>query len=69
MVAWLEEQIPGLEIRPLPPQGKFATLVIAHLKYDFGEDPEPDVNFLKVNAGGDLRSDAGNQRIPEQGGG
>jgi hypothetical protein len=44
LVAWLEERIPGLEIAPAAPQSKHATLVIAHLRYGFGEDPLPDQN-------------------------
>ena len=43
LVGWLDEEIPGLKIRPAAPQSRRAALVVAHLRYGFGEDPRPDV--------------------------
>jgi len=43
LVGWLDEEIPGLTIRPAAPQSRRAALIVAHLRYGFGEDPRPDV--------------------------
>jgi len=43
LVGWLDEEIPGLTIRPAAPQSRRAALILAHLRYGFGEDPRPDV--------------------------
>lgn len=50
LLAAIDQQIPGLEIRHAPPQNKFATLVVANLKYDFGQDPQPDLNAPRTAA-------------------
>ncbi len=50
LLAAIDQQIPGLEIRHPPPQNKFATLVVANLKYDFGPAPQPDVNAPRTAA-------------------
>ncbi len=42
LVGWLDEEVPGLEIRPAAPQSHRAAVVVAHLRYGFGEDPRPD---------------------------
>ncbi len=44
LVAALEEEIPGPTIDPSPPQSQVAALVVAHLQFGHGEDPEPDAN-------------------------
>ena len=44
LVAWLDQQIPGLEIRPAAPQARHAALVVAHLRYADWKDPQPDQN-------------------------
>jgi hypothetical protein len=44
LVGWLDEEIPGLEIRPKAPQSRRAALVVAHLRRGFGQDPQPDAN-------------------------
>jgi len=44
LVGWVDEEIPGLTIDPLPPQTQHAAVVVAELAYGFGDDPKPDVN-------------------------
>ena len=44
MVGWTEEKIAGLEVKPAAPQSRAATVVIAHLAFGPGDDPEPDFN-------------------------
>jgi len=44
LLAWFEERIPGLAVKPAAPQSRSAALVIANLCYGHGEDPRPDVN-------------------------
>ncbi len=68
LVAWLEEQIPGLEVRPAAPQTRFATLVVAHLKYGFGNDPQPDVNALKTRPGAGPETDMNAEKTSNQDG-
>jgi hypothetical protein len=64
LVAWLEQQIPGLQIRPAAPQTEFATLVVAHLKYGFGEDPQPDLTPLDVGPGAGFDEQVSTTRTP-----
>jgi len=44
LVGWLDEEVPGLEIKPAAPQSRHAALVVAHLRYGFERDPKPDAN-------------------------
>jgi len=44
LVGWLDDALPGLAIRPAAPQTRYATVVVAHLRRGFGDDPRPDVN-------------------------
>jgi hypothetical protein len=44
LIGWLDEEIPGLEVKPAAPQARRAALVMAHLRHGFGEDPKPDIN-------------------------
>ena len=44
LIGWLDEEIPGLEIKPAAPQARRAAMVVAHLRCGFGEDPKPDTN-------------------------
>ena len=44
LIGWLDDEVPGLEVRPSAPQARRAALVVAHLAYGFGEDPKPDTN-------------------------
>lgn len=55
LVGWLDEEIPGLVIRPTAPQSRRAALVVAHLRYGFGEDPRPDVT-PRMKRGDDQRT-------------
>jgi hypothetical protein len=66
LVGWLQEQIAGLEIRPAAPQTRFATLVIAHLKYGFGEDPQPDANVIEVSFGAGSTTEVNNDTTADQ---
>ncbi|MBN2578552.1 MAG: hypothetical protein JXB10_06125 [Pirellulales bacterium] len=45
LVAWTDRELPGLEITPHSSQGRFATLVVAHLAYGDPPAPQPDVNI------------------------
>ena len=56
LTGWLDEEIPGLEVRPAAPQTRRATLVIAHLRYGFGEDPRPDENTRRELESDDYRT-------------
>jgi hypothetical protein len=44
LVAWTDEELPGLTIAPHSAQSRHAAVVVAHLSY--GEEPllRPDVN-------------------------
>ncbi len=44
LVAWSDDDLPGLWIEPAAPQARRGIVVIAHLGYGFGEAPRPDVN-------------------------
>ena len=44
LVGWLDEELPGLVIKPAAPQARRAALIVAHLKYGFGADPCRDDN-------------------------
>ncbi len=45
LVGWTVERLPGMEIEPAAPQARCAVVVVAHLGYGFGLDPEADVNY------------------------
>jgi hypothetical protein len=55
LVAWLDQRIPGLEIKPAAPQSRHAALVVAHLRYGHGQDPQPDFTTLRELKGRDGR--------------
>lgn len=44
LVGWLDEEVPGLDVKPAAPQSRRAALVVAHLRYGYGKDPQPDAN-------------------------
>jgi hypothetical protein len=44
LVAWTDEEIPGLQIEPEAGRKQFAALVVAHLRYGPGEEPRRDEN-------------------------
>ena len=44
LVGWLDEEIPGLQIKPAAPQTQRAALVVAHLRYGFEQDLRRDAN-------------------------
>lgn len=44
LVAWTDQEVPGLQIDPAAPQVQRATLVVANLSFGFERDPAPDVN-------------------------
>jgi hypothetical protein len=44
LIAWTDAAVPGLTIDPAAPQARRATLVVAHLRYGLGRDPQPDAN-------------------------
>jgi len=49
LVAGLEQLLPGPTTDPPAQQVRRAALVVAHLKYGFGPDPQPDVNVGHVS--------------------
>jgi len=44
LVAWTDEDLPGLSIRPNAAQLHRATLVVAHMNYEPEPPPRPDIN-------------------------
>ena len=66
LVAWLDEQIAGLDVRPAAPQARFATLVVAHLKYPFGKDPQPDANLLETGLPTGSETDVNAKELPDE---
>jgi hypothetical protein len=44
LVGWIDQEIPGLAVDPLPPQSQHAAVVVAELAYSFGKAPSPDRN-------------------------
>jgi hypothetical protein len=44
LVAFLDRELPGLAIYPAAPQSHCGALLIAHLRYEPGADPQPDKN-------------------------
>jgi len=48
LTAALDEPLPGMSVRPSSRQTRHAALVVAHLAYGFGPDPQPDVNTEKT---------------------
>ncbi len=45
LIGWSDDDLPGLKIEPSSPQTRRGILVVAHLGYDCGERPRPDVNL------------------------
>jgi hypothetical protein len=48
LIGWSDGDLPGLSIKPAAPQAKRGILVIAHLRYGFGDSPQPDANLKTV---------------------
>ena len=44
LVAWTDEPLPGMNVRPVAPQKRQLALFVANLKYGFGDMPKPDQN-------------------------
>jgi hypothetical protein len=44
LIAWTDEPLPGMKVRPAAPQKRRLALIVANLRYGFGEDPIPDQN-------------------------
>jgi len=44
LIAWSDDELPGLSIEPAAPQARRAAIVVAHVAYGFGEVPKPDAN-------------------------
>jgi hypothetical protein len=44
LIAWSDDELPGLSIEPAAPQARRAAIVVAHVAYGFGKTPKPDVN-------------------------
>jgi len=44
LVAWTQESVPGLQIKPAAPQSRQVAMVVAHLCYGPGDDPQADAN-------------------------
>ena len=42
LVAWTDEPLPGMNVRPVAPQKRRVTLIVANLRYGFGDSPQPD---------------------------
>lgn len=42
LIAWTDEPLPGMKVRPTAPQKRRLALIVANLDYGFGEDPVPD---------------------------
>ena len=45
LIGWSNDNLPGLSIEPASPQAKRGIVVIAHLRYGFGDAPRPDKNL------------------------
>lgn len=45
LVAWLDAELPGVQIEPEASQSRHATLVIANLRHAAKASPRPDVNL------------------------
>ena len=44
LIAWSDNELPGLTIDPAAPQSRRAAMVVAHLAYGLGDAPKADVN-------------------------
>lgn len=44
LIAWTDELLPGMNVRPVAPQKRRLALVVANLQFGFADDPEPDEN-------------------------
>lgn len=42
LIAWTDEPLPGMNVHPVAPQKRRVTLIVANLRYGFGDAPEPD---------------------------
>ncbi|MFC1596792.1 hypothetical protein ACFL5Q_02490 [Planctomycetota bacterium] len=56
LIGWLDEEVPGLEVKPASPQSRRAALVVAHLRYGHGEHPRPDVNTRREKQSDEYRT-------------
>jgi len=56
LIGWLDEEVPGLEVKPASAQSRRAALVVAHLGYGYGEDPRPDVNTRREKQSDEYRT-------------
>jgi hypothetical protein len=45
MIAWTDEELPGITISPTSAQSRHATMVLAHLAYADEPPPQPDANL------------------------
>jgi hypothetical protein len=52
LVGAIDEEAPGIQIRPAAPQTRCAGLVVAHLRCDHLPEPEPDVNSMVLPSKG-----------------
>jgi hypothetical protein len=50
LIAAATEPIAGMQIEPSARQTEHAVLVVAHLAYGYGKDPQPDLNTPKIPA-------------------
>jgi hypothetical protein len=68
LVAWTEDELPGLTIQPAASQARIRTLVLVHLQYGPLPPPRPDVNLrvdiLETRPGSD-ESDKLPESVPE----
>jgi len=51
LVGWTDQRLPGMKIDPPAPQARYAVVVVAHLGYGFGADPQPDANYRAPEPG------------------
>ena len=56
LIGWLDDEIPGLGVKPASAQSRRAALVVARLRCGFGEDPQPDVNTRREMERDDYRT-------------
>ena len=62
MIAWTDDELPGITISPTSAQSRHATMVVAHLAYADEPPPQPDDNLpdnpqkIRVKAVGERRS-------------
>jgi hypothetical protein len=74
LIAWCVDPIPGMAVQPAAPQVRRAALVVAHLRYGFGQDPQADQrarwqvdrSVLKVLTPQGVRSDLDSEGSTDQ---